>query len=358
MAKTEDPWSSAGFDDDFVRGARVRELSADERAKEAKTAKKAIRKVGRRRVGRRAIGIVGCVAVVAGVMALAARQSGPVNGATATLPSAPGAGAPQTSQVGRTTTIGLKEHDYPTGSCVTWEQNVRTQSRDVRTVSCDSAHLMEMVGDTSIPQPWSDGPFPVGVDMYKLTLVVCKALVEKYLGRSIDPAGFVRITSIRPSEEGWLRRDRAMHCAITAGAVSKADVDRLTQGMDKDVIGSLRNASTRYPWSVGDCLIMDRWRYRVSCEEPHSYEFVGWGDVTGEPALPDRSDLVFSTRCGALADAYVPSTPPSISVWNDILEPDSWDAGERSFACFLGARERDSAGLPVKTVGSVRVIAV
>jgi Septum formation len=364
VAKSDDPWSIASLDEDFIRGARVQELSAAERAKEAKALKKADRKGRRRRSGRRALGLLLPLAVVGGIVALSTRQR-PTDGLsfktspTTVVSTSSTTGLPvATTTVDGATTVAFNGRTFVMGECVTWDQTIRTGRRDVQTVSCETAHLYEMVGMTEAPQQWTDGPNPTGPESHRMIVAACRRLAERYFGGPIDPSGFVELAGIHPSEQGWREGDRQIACALRRGVIDRSDATAVNKDLEIETVGSMRTSDQRFPWKIGDCLTKETWTLRVPCDEPHMYEFVGWGEPPSQAAPPDAHDPVYNERCAALAHTYQPETPPSIIVWNMTIEPESWVAGARSYACYLGSATKDLDGLPTKRVGSVRVVTV
>jgi Septum formation len=372
VAKSDD-WSMAMLDEDFVRGARVQELSAAERANEVKAFKTADRKARRRHRGRQALGLLAPLAVVGGIVALSTRQHR-TDGLSAKVPSttvvstsstssasvAPTTPPPvPTTAVIGTTTIVLNGGPYAIGDCVKWDQDVATtRQRDVRIVNCEVAHLYEMVGTTVVPKPWNDGPFPKDQESGRMIESACQVLAEKYFGGPIDPFGFLEVTGISPSEQGWLQGYRNIFCGLARRVIDRADFAAVSKGLNVETVGSMRTSDQRFPWKIGDCLLRETWMFRVPCEEPHTYEFVGWGDLSTQAAFPDQNDFTLTDACSSLADAYAPSTPASVTVWNQHVEPGSWAAGTRAFACYLGEKEKQTDGWPVSRVGSVREVTV
>jgi hypothetical protein len=371
VAKSDDPWSITNLDEDFVRGARVQELSAAERATKAKAFKKADRKVRRRRSRRRALGLLVPVAVVAGIVVLSTRQhrtdglSAKASSTTVVSPSSTSSAsvAPTTPPVPTTTVIGtttivLNGGPYASGDCVKWDQDIATPQRDVRTVNCEAMHLYEMVGATVVPKPWTEGPFPKDQESDRMIKSACQGLAEKYFGGPIDPFGFVEVTAISPSEQGWLQGYRDVFCGLARGVIDRADFNAVSKGLDVETVGSMRTSDQRFPWKIGDCLVKETWTYRVPCDELHTYEFVGWGELQTNAVQPAAHDPIASDLCATLADGYQPDTPPSVNVWNQRIEPASWAVGVRSFACYLGSADTGPDGQPVSLVGSVRVVTV
>ena len=371
VAKSDDPWSIANLDEDFVRGARVRELSAAERAKEANAFKKADRKTRRRRSGRRALTLLVPLALVGGIVALSTRQR-PTDGlstrtssttvattsSTNSRPGTPTTVPVATTNVIGTTTILLNGRTFAIGECVTWDQAISTSRRDVRTVSCETAHLDEMVGMTEVPQQWTDGPSPKGSESHRMIEAACRGLAERFFGGPIDPFGFVELTGIRPAEQGWREGDRQIACALRRGVIDRSDATALSKDLEIETVGSMRTSDQRFPWKIGDCLTKEIWTFRVSCDDAHMYEFVGWGEVLTGAAPPDINDPSYNKSCAALANTYHPEITPSIGVWNDSIGPESWAAGVHSFGCYVASTDTDPDGRPVKRVGSVRVVTV
>jgi Septum formation len=302
VAKSDDPWSIARLDEDFVRGARVQELSAAERAKEAKALQKADRK--------------------------------------------------------GTTTIVLNDGTYASGDCVRWDQNSGKKTREVQTVNCEAAHLYEMAGDSVVPEPWASGSFPSRQESNRMIATACGVVAAHYFGGPIDPFGFVEVTAISPSEQGWHNGDRQIHCALTRGVINRSDATAVTKDLEVETNGSMRTSDQRFPWKIGDCLTKETWTLRVPCDEPHMYEFVGWGELPSQSTPPDVDDPSYNERCDALAHTYQPDTPSSIDGWNMTIQPESWAVGTRVFACYLGSVDKDLDDLPAKRVGSVRAVTV
>jgi Septum formation len=353
----------ASLDEDFVRGARVQELSAAERAEEAKAFKKADRKIRRRHRGRRALAIIVPVAIVGGIVAFSTRQR-PTDAlafkpSVTTVASVSSTDRPPvaTTTVLGTTTISLNSGSYAVGECVRWDQEGSTRRRDVHTVSCDSSHLFEMVGMTVVPQAWTAGPRPTGDQSFRMIEAACRGLAERFYGGPLDPYGFVHLAAISPLEDGWLAGDRNVGCALTRLAIDRSDIEAYAKDRVQETVGSLRTSDQRFPWKVGDCLTFERWTFRVPCAEPHTYEFVGWGEFPKESERPFATNPTYGDTCDALAQPYQPDPAESIVMWDQVTS-ESWAAGTRSFPCYYASAKRDPDGSPAKRVGSVRVVTV
>lgn len=362
MVKSDDPWSIANLDEDFVRGARVRELSAAERAREAHAFKKADRKARRRLGGRRALGLLVPLAVVGGIVALSTRQRPTEGLSTKTSPttvlSSPANAPPvATTTVFGTTTVALDRRTYAIGECVRWEQESTTSRRNVQTVSCEATHLYEMVGMTVVPEAWTAGSFPPDPEIHRMIDAACRGLAERYLESPLDPLGFLELRAVYPLKQGWLTGDRQMGCALVRRPIDRSDVAEVSKDLEVENVGSVRTSDQRFPWKIGDCLTYEKWTFRVPCEELHTYEFVGWGEFPTGSAQPFATDSTYGKSCDALAKTYQPEPTALIVLWDQVAS-ESWAAGVRSFPCFFNSAARGPDGWPAKQVGSVRVVTV
>lgn len=263
-----------------------------------------------------------------------------------------------TTTVIGTTTIALSDRTSAVGECVRWDQETATKTREVQTVSCEATHLFEMLGMTLVPEPWTNGPYPPVPELDRMIEAACRGLADQYLRRPVDPHGFVNFRAIHPLEQGWLKGDRELACGLVRGVIDRSDAMALTNNLELETVGSIRTSDQRFPWKVGDCLTKEFRTFRVPCDEPHTYEFVGWGEFPTQSAPPDGNDPVYSKTCAALANTYQPETAPSIVVLGQTVSPESWADGALSFGCYLGSADKDPDGLPIKRVGSVRAVTV
>ena len=381
MAKNDDPWSTENFDEDFIRGARLHELSASERTEEAnrqivqgKAAAKLARKQRWRSVARRVVTLTLVLAVVAGAGVLikngrtskstakAALNTGSsvsttTSVATATTAATTVATDPEPAATSTTsTTFALQYREYAVGTCALWDESLELRILPVEIVSCDQLHAIEITGRTVVPNEWTNLPYPDDNVDKRMTDVACTSFAETYIGEKLDPNGFIYVTSLTPTKQGWNAGDRVIWCGLSHLPVTADEAESIGSTQGYRASRSVRSVTQRLPFKTGDCVADGPYKIVVDCSELHAYQFVGWADLSDQVTQPERQADLLWQRCGPLVEGFAGSIPRSMGTWHFFITEESWNVGVRSYPCFVVSRERTADNGPVPVTGSVGVV--
>ena len=345
------------LDDDFVKGAKFKEGTADERRRQSerqqrKAARQRARKIRQQwRRPRRfqpkdwiipALFVVAAMYIIkAGPFRHPARPSLRSAGLVTTTTLAPG----ETTS----TTFTLERLNYRPGDCVKWDQRKDGPgTRDTSIVPCDQLHLIEITGRTVVP----DAPaYPPESEWTRLTQSGdCAAQAKAYLGGVLDPYGRFGIGAIHPSLESWNDGDREMWCGLEAHSQA-ADAD---PDVSELFTGSVHSQPQALLWPTGSCLGggdgKTTFDGTVPCTAPHLYEVVGTVNAaTRFTTPPPGSSNQWSTRLGAdcakVAAARLGRLPAGVDTAVFPIDPASWAAGRRTTECAV-ARFDPKTGNP------------
>jgi hypothetical protein len=274
--------------------------------------------------------------VISGVVALVAVAAIAVFALRASSGSSHAAAPPTTtSSLGPSTTTTTRVHTlqlqaYDKGDCAIWDQDV--PDAPAKLVNCAKPHLIELVAPKHVPKSFHRFPTPPEWDLIDAT--VCKPVVERYLGTTIDPDGRYGASSITPTKEGWAKGDRDLACGI----VVRSGNPRLSE-----FSGRVDPAAQYQALAPGTCLsngVAGKLGDAVPCTQPHVIEIAGAVDLTGRidhaPSTDEMRRLV-DADCERIATAYLGHAPSGDlrSGWFDI-DPASWAAGHRVNECTVG----------------------
>ena len=363
-----DPFDGLVLDDDFVRGAAVREAPAHVRARPAPRTPLPPRRNRRARARDWVTSHpfpVFLVVVVAGALVAGLVGVGPLaglhhSGAAGPAPTTTAAKSTSTTVGGTTTTDrNLVRRSYSRGQCVTWDQSgSSTRDRVTHVVPCSQEHLIEVVGEARAPESSAYGRTgPTAAQWLVIYEQVCHQPVEAYLGVPIDPAGRFAAGAITPSSISWSQGDRQMWCGVVLRPI---DGGQLPDGQLAAFTGEAVGASQARLFPTGTCLVKGPsgvGTSAVPCTKAHISEVTGTvtvpATVTSFPTDPQAWQAAVGKACDAMAVAYHggPLASPLRSGWLEIPRS-SWDLGQRTANCAIGTI--DASGQPLPLSGSAR----
>jgi hypothetical protein len=337
------------LDDDFVRSARFKEGSAEERRRQSerqqrRSEKRRARKIRRQwRPGRR-INPRHCVLpALTVVAALYILKIGPFE--PASKPSIRSTGTATAATVApmetTSTTYTLERLTYQPGHCVKWDQRKGGPgTRDTDIVPCDQPHLIEITGRTVAP----DAPaYPPESEWDRVIQSGdCAAQAKAYVGGVLDPYGRYGIGAIRPSRESWNSGDREIWCGLQVRSQA-ADHDPEISDL---FTGRVQDQPQALLWPTGSCLGGQKGTRAIDgtvpCTAPHTYEIVGSVNAAARfSSPPPASSHLWNTRlgndCEKVARArFGGRLPAGVQISIFPIDPDSWTAGRRTTECAVG----------------------
>ena len=236
------------------------------------------------------------------------------------------------------------------GTCLNW---TAPDARDISQVDCNQPHLFEVTGKSDLKADFGDrAPFPSTEQWQQLKQRRCTQVSASFV--RFDPNGRFRVGAFTPSEDGWARGDRTLHCGLQQPGPS---------GKLYRISGSVSKLDQSDTYPVGRCLGINGtavWD-PVDCSRPHSVEITGLVDLSdqfkgGYPKETDQ-DAFLAIKCAELTAQFTgsPTAPQDkglVTYW-DTLEPESWAAGSRRVNCKVSAQLPDKSGLAPVT-GSVK----
>ena len=334
------------LDDDFVRNAKFKEGSAEERHRQSerqqrRAEKQRARKIRRQWRPRRRFNpkdwVIPALTVVAAIYILrvgpfkpAARPSIRSAGSTSATTLAPGGTT--------TTTYTLERLTYRPGDCVKWDQRPDGPgTRDTDIVPCDQPHLIEITGRTVAP----DAPaYPPQSEWDRLIQSGdCAAQAKAYLGGVLDPYGRFGIGAISPSLESWNAGDREIWCGLEVHSQA-ADHDPEISDL---FTGTVRSQPQAMLWPTGSCLGGQEGTRAIEgtvpCTAAHTYEIVGSVNAAARfTSPPPASSPLWNTRLGTDCDKLALARfggrlPTAVQTSIFPIDPASWAAGRRTTEC-------------------------
>lgn len=376
-----DPWEHQVFDDDFVRGATVREDDLRARRKKAERARRRDRR--RTWLRRRApqlvllvvlVGLLG--AGIAGVgpvarlfhtdptevtSAASATTRPAVSSNTSGTTTAPGGATTGTAIGGTSTTFGLTRRTYTFGDCVRWDQaDGGPSQRNTEVVPCDQPHLLEIGGPFEVADRL--GHYPSDEEWSQLDKESCTPFAEQLLGGPLDTAGRMTIGAVVPSEPGWSAGDRTIWCGVglhnrlALPGEDPADFRPGSTTWFPPTSGTLRGQSQALVRPPGTCANEDA--FAVPCSEPHTSEITGAVDLTGRTVTPPADgdvagwSALVGDACRDATIAYLHrQLVPGETNYHYPIPARSWAAGRRIVECAAG---RHFGGADQPMTGSLR----
>ena len=238
------------------------------------------------------------------------------------------------------------------GMCLNWTE---PDAADIRQVTCQEPHLFEVTGTADLRADFGgSAPYPGTEQWQQLKADRCTAVSKNFLSGRFDPHGRFAVGAFTPSEEGWTKGDRTLHCGLQQPGPS---------GKLYRISGSAAKVDQSNTYPEGRCLGINGpavWD-PVDCAQPHSVEITGLVDL-GEQFVGDYpseqvQDSFLAARCGELAAAYAGSPTAvrdkGLTPYWDTLPPESWEGGSRKVNCKASAQLPDGSGLAPVT-GSVK----
>ncbi len=356
----DDPFDELVLDEDFIRGGRY---EAPARTREALARHPSAPDPWRapepppprqpRRRARRAVTLGLLLALlVGGGLVVATRHHPSATKATAPKPGRSPTPSPSSSEQ------ELLDASLSRGECATWDERV-AQPR-VAPVLCAASHLFQAVSAGSVTGAVARGAYPSEATWGRLTQQLCGQSVAGFLGYTPTPLSTVAVGILRPTQHGWARGDRRVHCGVQDGRLDGPGSDT---GPYAPVLTAFAGDARHLPrwWTprVGTCTapVADHVQggtrdETVPCSARHDTEYVGSVVVSARtyPSGDAQSELV-GPSCGRVADAYAGRTLPKYGrsyVVGWVVDRASWAAGDRLFAC-----EVSSYGYGT-SIGSVR----
>jgi hypothetical protein len=211
-------------------------------------------------------------------------------------------------------------------------------------VPCDGPHQWEVTRSAPLPDP-ADAAFP-DRELSARVDGDCEEAFFEFTGiLPVDSA--LNQLSYLPDEAEWAEGDRYFACIVGRS-------DR--QGGNALIVGSLEGEATAAARQRGDCYRRFIDIGKVSCGDPHVFEYIGTAEYPGDVAdvYPGAEELeeAFGQACQRLLDDYSSeATVEGASATGFPLRIASfaWDMGRRHVPCFGYAR---GDGMPLDVVGS------
>jgi serine/threonine protein kinase len=247
----------------------------------------------------------------------------------------------------------VKAFDAPPGTCLTWPED---QPENMRRVSCDEPHMFEVTNKVEIGSEYGGEARPPAQQKWEQIVTErCTGEAAKYLaGGILDPFGKYTAGALKPTAEQWTDGDRQLRCGLQRTSPSGERLLPTTGAANTQDQSNVHDPGTCFALvdgQVGD---------PVACEKAHAYEVVGAVDLSEDfdskgylSKTAQRDKLV--DLCWQVAKKYTGNTDlgkENLSLYSDLLEPESWTAGSRRVNCKVGAVDRN--GVPSPTYGSVR----
>ncbi len=227
------------------------------------------------------------------------------------------------------------------GTCLTWQ---RSDGGDVTQVDCSQSHLFESAGPVTANFP--DGaPFPADAAWQKVVSDQCAPLVQRYLGKPLDPTGRYKVGALKPTATAWGDGDRTVRCGLQAPGVSGALFSST---------GKVSDADQAVVFAPGTCLGLSGKEVSdpvSSCAKTHAAEVAGTVDLgskfTGGLPSVDDQDNFLQPACTKVAQDAVGAqklTDSKLTVYWTNINQASWDAGTRRVSCNMGSLLADNSG--------------
>ncbi|OHV35226.1 hypothetical protein BCD49_04480 [Pseudofrankia sp. EUN1h] len=296
-------------------------------------------------------GAVALILVLAAIGAAVGGSGDDKSDAAAATAGPSGAASP-----GQTVEPELSQRSYKSGHCYRWDRG--GTSAKVDDVPCAEPHLFESVSDDSVdisgefpasaPYPLTDDEWSAIYDRY------CLQPVQAYLGYPLDPHGRFSVSTIVPTTTGWIQGDRKIDCGIGGYAPTP-------ENPDNDLFtGSAKGADQSMVYPVGTCMAKSTDGTKpVACSAPHQHVAIGDVHFTDPPGAAPPADTAFDERagqqCAVVARAFFgPSfqQTSTVSIGWFPIDPESWQAGSRSFSCLVSYYT--DAGDPRSVTGDAR----
>ncbi|MCD2193287.1 septum formation family protein [Actinomycetospora endophytica] len=236
------------------------------------------------------------------------------------------------------------------GTCLNWQ---RADGSDVKQVDCTQSHLFETAGPVNAAQP--DGaPFPNDAAWQTVVSNQCGTLVQKYVGKPLDPTGRYKVGALKPTAAAWADGDRTVRCGLQAPG---------TSGALFSSTGKVADADQAVVFSPGTCLGLNGKEVSdpvSSCAKTHAAEVAGTVDLgqkfTGNLPSVDDQDNYLQPECAKVAQNAVGAqklTDSKLTVYWTNVNQASWDAGTRRVSCNMGSLLGDNSGFAPLT-GAVK----
>jgi len=339
------------LDEDFVRGAQFKELSAAQRTGGGQDERRKPRRP-RPPARDRALPVVVLVLIVlAGGWTLRSVLSGHQGRGSETGPGT--SAGQQSARATTSTTFRLSGAPFRPGDCATWDQSAGSGDRSPRIIACDQPHLIEITGRVDLSNRVA---FPSDADFETIKNQDCARLSEQFLGSPVDPGGRFQVSTIKPYPSTWAQGGKEVWCGFVATPRNVHDDPFL----HPPFTGTVKGQDQTYLWGTGSCLALEAAKIAgaVPCDQPHAYEVAGHVDAsvfrTGPPAAdPSAWNSRLGAACNTVAKAYA-STPFPAGVQVAVLPfpAESWAAGRRTAECVLA--RPDAAGQPTTLLAALR----
>jgi hypothetical protein len=170
----------------------------------------------RRLISQIAVAAAIVVGATVAIVVLGHRNSSSTSASTSSTAADPAATSTTTggatSGATTSTTLSLAARDYSPGDCVTWDQSASAMpEQSTKVVSCDSAHLAEVMGIATAPDSAAS---PTPDQWHAIFQSVCYPLATKYLGYPLLADGRFYASGITPTAEGWDQGIRYFYCTL------------------------------------------------------------------------------------------------------------------------------------------------
>ncbi len=255
------------------------------------------------------------------------------------------------TEIGESSTIDDDLSRSEPGDCLQWTVNPPSQAS---IVDCADPHRFEVAGtlDTSAfpsSEFAADAPWPGEERFASIRDENCPAVVDRYLGGGLDPAGRFSVGLMRPGRAQWERGARVLRCGIEqAGA----------KGVQEEFTGRVADVDQSFAWPVGTCIGINKETREptgkvVNCAEPHAFQTTGVIDLSqrfggrnsGKPwpntetqndylkrICPSQTNKFFGG-----ADKFADTT---LNVQWSVAAEVGWLTGSRRVACYVALPDR------------------
>lgn len=241
-------------------------------------------------------------------------------------------------------------YEVPVGACLHWSES---DGSDMHRVSCLRPHQLEVTEIRDLSRTYPKGAKAPSIGKWQaLAKKECASGVKRYLRKSLDPHGKLRLTVVRPSEADWHQGKRQVRCGVQWIGPG---------GGLRTLTGPARKLDQSDVWPSGTCLALVNKTLGdpVDCAKAHSYEMIAKVDLSTEfgKSYPSegKQKAWLDTKCAKLAQTYTGGKnlekQKLILTW-DTRKRSSWAAGSYLVNCKVAAVLKDGSGLAPVT-GSI-----
>ena len=239
-----------------------------------------------------------------------------------------------------TTTEPAPVAEFEVGDCLppATADQLAAPSDPREPIPCDGHRGGEVIHVGTIPEPWSDRPYPPrvdedddGADLARMVAGECWPAWEAYVGQG-PMVSNLRWYWFVPDPDAWDWGDRRFRCDIAGVA---------PEGAEFATAVSLRGAEDRaLPAELRACLAEGAGGYvEVSCLDPHTIELSRWVDLgidVDDPSL-DLDDPSLMERATDLCFDHVHQPPDSAGLYPSVRN--RFPGGALMVVCGIASHE-------------------